>query len=211
MCCTPLPWQGNAGRKVAATAAGVRPGHWGYTASLTSSTMGSSVTPMQAELHTLYPKGSISPQLSPTPNSFTDECPKPPQRDIGSVPLWATYWTCTQLRQWCGQACHASKSCWGPASFSVVKGMQSQHKIAQHCQSPQQQGGSIISLYTMQPAALWEGQQQIISPQLPENVCTPRHSESNRSLALKVPTTTVGRNIYTCICIPKHVYNKTHI
>lgn len=35
------------------------------------------------------------------------------------------------------QACWASKSCWGPASFHVVRLMQSQQKIAQHCQSLQ--------------------------------------------------------------------------
>jgi len=54
-----VPRQGNAGRKAAATTAGEQPGHRGYTASLASSTMGYSVMPMQAELHTLYPKGSI--------------------------------------------------------------------------------------------------------------------------------------------------------
>lgn len=56
---------------------------------LTSSTLGSSATSMQAKLHILYPKGSISPQAHPTPSSSTDGNPEPPHSDNGLVPLWA--------------------------------------------------------------------------------------------------------------------------
>lgn len=118
---------------------------------------------------------------------FTGECPKPPQRDTGSVPLWATYWTCTIASAGPRQACRVSMSCWGQTSFIVVRGLQSQHRVAQHWQSPQQQGGSIISPYAMQPAALWGGQRQIISPQLPENICTRRHAESKSVPSINSP------------------------
>lgn len=109
----------------------------------TSSTMGSSATPMQAELRMLYPKGSISPQAHPTPNSITDGYPKPPHRDNGSVPLWASSWTHTIASAEPEQACCASRSCWGPASLSVVRELQAQHETEQHCKSPSSEGGSI--------------------------------------------------------------------
>lgn len=199
MCCIHLAQWGNTGRNLAATAAGAPPGHRGHTAPCTQH-HGIPCCSAQVALHTLHAWEALhpSPLTLPAPSQLSAQ--KLHAEPLGQchVDLLLNQCHCFSQPGW---ACWCIQLLLSPASFSTVRGCYhsmnstalSEHTAARwECDLPSK----------TQLRAVWAGQQQNISPQLPASSFTQRHSAGKSDHSINSPYYHSGqKELYTRICL----------